>query len=266
MEFDKKINSLNLLFGDISCQPYSSLPDIALRARVFLRSWTADRVVLMGKRIDAEIEQYIRGKEDGKSRPILPVEEGGNVVHMLKAIIEERDYRGNTEIAVPVPKEYPEGRDYELFAIVALGLLGSVLMLLENKRRDWAGIGEYSLQAMDAVCHAEYLYESAWLTAYVRSQEDRKLLEKQRKERSDRGRALNVARHKPREMARKLVTDEWYKARKHFQSAEAAGRHFADWLESQKIYKNNRREPYVIRTVVDWIRERAKETGFKFRP
>ncbi len=218
--------------------------------------------------------------------------QNGNDVERLKRIVEDRDYLNHTGLQLPARKEYPEGHDYELFAVLALRLVGKTMAVLEAKRKNSAKAGEYALQAMDAVCHVEHLTESAWLASYFRSEREwdqdrvnalilektkqhewlQNELEKQHREKLERMKQLNKARHALGEQARQSVIDEWNKNRNQFSSGEEAGNHFADWLAAKGIYKarrkssNARPEPYKARTVRDWILDYAKDEGFKFRP
>lgn len=204
----------------------------------------------------------------------IPTDSNCNEVDALKTIIEDRDCcfflpEGAPE---PEPDEYPEGKTHELFAVLALWLLADAIEWADSRGRNHLPIAaRYAVKAMDAVCYAEHLREIEWYKTYLKKQSGAELTDALRRQhedhqkaakqaRSERAKELNKFRHAPKNHAKEVVTAEWAKNTSQFASADKAGNHYADWLESMGIVKSI--EP---RTVTGWIRDRAKELGVKFR-
>jgi hypothetical protein len=70
---------------------------------------------------------------------------------------------------------------------------------------------------------------------------------------------LNIARHARTREARQLVTEDWLADRTQFPSADAASRHYLNWLEIKGFSISN------PRTIAGWIRETARSSGIKLR-
>jgi len=204
----------------------------------------------------------------------IPTASNCNEVDALRTIIENRDScfflpEGAPE---PEPDEYPEGKTNELFAVLALWLSADALEWTNRGGKHGMSIAAgYAVKAMDAVCYAEHLREIEWYATYLKKQNGAELTDALRRQhedhkkatkqaRSERSKELNKFRHAATHHAKELVTAEWAKNTSQFASAEKAGNHFADWLESKDIVKSI--EP---RTVTGWIRDCAKELGVKFR-
>ena len=204
----------------------------------------------------------------------IPTANNTSEVDALKTIIEKRDCcmflpEGAPE---PEPEEYPEGKTVELFGVLALWLLADAVEWFKRGGESSLSIaGEFAVKAMDAVCYAEHLREIEWLVAYGKTKSDVELTEALRKqhseyhrvtlqEKSERAKELNKRRHAITNHAKEVATAEWEKSPSRFPSAEKAGIHFAERLESQGIVKSI--EP---RTVTGWIRAHAKQKGIKLR-
>lgn len=319
MVFYRKFNKFSPLSGDVPSLPLTSLPAIADRARVMLREFSEEQFEMAAKRIYRELDDHFhKQKENAISRLLndtnagdeslgrffdwdegtsgngrwlfkaemedklcIPTATNSSEVDALRNIIDDRDYIGWNEATLPKPREFPEGRDFQLFAVLALWLLADALNFLNQKAVDLSIAGEHALKAMDAVCYAEHLYESAWLVSYTKNvneeaqaeallrqrfehqellrHSEKMRLEQMREEMSKKSEKLNLIRHAKNHEAKQLVIDEWKKRPSAFISAEKAGGHFADWLEAKGFKK------YEPRTVTTWIRSYAKEVGIRLR-
>ena len=221
--------------------------------------------------------------KDGMEEELdIPTAENTSEVDALKTIIENRDSnfflpKGAPE---PEPNEYSEGKDFELFAVLALWLLADAINWPIESKHTLSITGEFAIKAMDAVCYAEHLRESEWLVAYTKKNADTELTEALRKqkaewqkwiqyclnqdkeraakEKTDRAKQLNKIRHEKNYAAKNMVIEEWAKEPSAFLSAEKAGLHYADWLETKGM-------KYEPRTVTTWIRDHAKQIGLKLR-
>lgn len=219
----------------------------------------------------------------------IPTATNTSEVDALKAVIEERDSHfflpeGSPDLDV---EEYPEGKDYELFAVLSLWLLADALRFLNKTDIGKSVAGGFALKAMDAVCYAEHLREAEWLLSYAEKKNDAKLKEaieiykknhtdaikywlneKKGREvlkKTERSRQMNQTRHEKTYEAKAMAIAEWVKDTTKYRSAEKAGNAIAAWLESQKILNPALGEPYEPRTVTGWIRDHAKKIEVKFR-
>jgi len=198
--------------------------------------------------------------------------------------------------------DFADGKPYEAFAVLSLWMLADAIEWLQHKKADGLDeplaavlkelgnndryvpinvslAGEYALQAMDAVCHAEHLLEIERLEQAHDSMIE--MMSKQiemaskqmhndylcrvaqqekeeRTRRSMKAEALNIARHRKTREAKERVFKEWEKDPSKFPSAEKAGRHLCDWLAREGM-------EYEPRTVIAWIRDHAKRIGVRFR-
>jgi hypothetical protein len=198
----------------------------------------------------------------------VPTWVNSSEVDALKAVIERRDDYGFFSEVEPEPLEYPEGKDHELFAVLSLWMLADALPYLQHpsNRSNLSIGGEYALKAMDAVCHAEYLYQMRFLKetadrTLVRMR-DKLEVQRQVEERSKRSKhseIMNEARHRKTNEAKAKVTEEWSRNPSKWASAEKAGSDLANWLTEQGFRE------FQPRTVTGWIRDHAKEKGVKLR-
>lgn len=320
MFYYEQFETFDPVSGDVPEYPFSYLPEIAWRARALLIGRATDKIVTVAKMISRKVDGYfldVRDTEIYRLRSEMDVNneafetffewDGGtkdngqwlfkdhmeneldiqtanntSEVDALKTIIEKRDScfflpEGAPE---PEPEEYPEGKDYELFAVLSLWLLADALRFLNKTGLSIAG--DYAIKAMDAVCYAEHLREAEWLVSFANKKSKSALAEALRQQKSEQqkwiqhcenerkarlrdknsmlGKTLNLARHKKNHKAKAIVIAEWAKDTSAFPSAEKAGRHFADWLVTENIVKTI--EP---RTVTGWIRDYAKQKGVKLR-
>lgn len=304
MSFYDQFKTFDPLSGDVPAYPFSCLPAIAQRARSLLGCRKVEQITLIAETIDYEIDRYfsdikflelekLREQSASTNGTVIepesfdeddldiPSRENSNEVDTLKTVIEERDgylffLPDGTE-----PEGYPEGKDFEFFAVLSLWLLSDTLSWLNRKGKYTISIaGETALKAMDAVCYAEHLHESAWLTSYLKKNGEAKLeealrkqkseqqewirycmnmkKERERKKRTEQSKKMNSARHRKTNEAKHKVIEEWANDKSRFPSAEKAGLYLADWLEKQGL-------KYEPRTVTQWIRKHAKETGVKLR-
>jgi hypothetical protein len=309
MFFHSQFEDFNPISGDVPNYPFNYLPEIAYRARSLLQYRTHEQIILIAKRINSEVERYFSDlKEnaiselkmkldpedeefgrffdwDGGSRDNgrwlfiegmedeldIPTEKNTSEVDALKTIIENRDScfflpEGAPE---PEPDEYPEGKDYEFFAVLSLWQLADAINQPIRSAHSLSIQGEYAIKAMDSVCYAEHLREAAWLVSYTKKNanielakalrnQKTELLEIEAKEKSERSKDLNKKRHEKDYAAKEMVINEWKKEPSAFPSVEKAGLHFADWLETNGYQ-------YEPRTVATWIRGYAKQSGLRLR-
>lgn len=162
----------------------------------------------------------------------------------------------------------PDGKVYEYFAVLSLWLLADSLEWLKHNGAPsvrFSLAGEYALKAMDAVCYGEHLQAIERINeAHIQEKATKQSEDK--KQRSLKAQALNIARHRKDYEAKDLVIKEWEKDKSKFSSGEKAGIHFADWLlrqgvdaESKSLYD------YQPRQVATWLRSYAKQIGVRFR-
>ena len=304
MFFFQQFETFDPVSGEVPSYPFPNLPVIASRARAVLHCYTSsnldwrakERIISIAKRVNQEIDQHfddIKFMEIERLREQAGVLEsmGGDPewppneddleiqtwvntseVDALKSILEKRDLFGFFQDPPPKPEEYPEGKDYELFAVLSLWMLADALRYLNESRHGLSVAGDYALKAMDAVCYAEHLREAEWLVSYAEKQGDAKLIEALKgqqseiqKNKSEQLKQLNEARHQKTNEAKTMVVEEFMKDRYKFPSAEKASIHLADWLGNQGIQNSATGQPYEPRTVARWIRDHARTTGFRFR-
>ena len=197
----------------------------------------------------------------------------------------------------PTCVEIENLREYEYFAVLSLWLIGECVDDLENKfdfskmervkrtdrkidAHDTARMARHLLDAMEAVCYAERLrdvertqnkYEaqiekirakhvalSDEEATRVRAEVLREVAEEARARRVEQSKENNRIRHQGNHDVRKQVLEMWEQNPTQFPSAEKAGAHYVEVLSQRGIDREHR-------TVVGWIRARAKELGVRFR-
>jgi len=197
----------------------------------------------------------------------------------------------------PSVLDVPNVNEYEYFAVMALCLIGDYAKSLEvevslvkmdyvqrtSKKYDSPEVvrlGRLLLEAMDAVCYAERLKErSKTQTRYeeriqkiqakhrpiseqdidqIRAEALDQFLTDAKAQRKLQSQESNRIRHQANYDAQKIVLEIWEQNPRQFSSAEKAGDHYVGILEARGIKRSHR-------TVVDWIRARAKELGIRFR-
>ncbi|AAZ98629.1 hypothetical protein Tbd_2676 [Thiobacillus denitrificans ATCC 25259] len=294
MFFLDQFETFDPVSGEVPSHPFTYMPAIASRARAILRcgadEWCRAKLASIAKRINRELDRYfsdikiyeierlreqagllesIGGDPDWPpNEEYLDIQtwENTSEVDALKSVVENRDsHLFFSKDPLPKSEEYPEGKDYELFAVLALWMLADGLRFLNTTAVGLAIAGEFALKAMDAVCYAEHLREAEWLASYVEKQGNIKLTEAlieqkndAQKQKSALAKRLNVARHQKTTEAKAMAIEEFMKDRDRFPSAEKAGIYLADWLRDQG-------RPFEPRTVTSWIRAHATATGFRFR-
>jgi hypothetical protein len=197
----------------------------------------------------------------------------------------------------PTVIEVEDLKDYEYFAAMALWFLGDYIKILnyeldlnarefvkrpnkEYTTSDVSRMGSVVVQAMDAVSLAEKMRdtlrtEEKYEERIKKIQENQQIftqadMEKireeikkeinneekaQRKHWSD---TSNEVRHQPNRNIKKMVLDLFDENPRQYSSAEKAADYYLEVLQKQNIKRSHR-------TVADWIRERAKEKGIRFR-
>lgn len=108
-------------------------------------------------------------KDDIEDELDIPTENNDSEVYALKAIIESRDSDFFTpeNTIEPEPNEYPEGKDYEMFAVMALWFIADAIESINHGGKFGQSIaGDYLIESMDAVSYAEHLREKEWHISY----------------------------------------------------------------------------------------------------
>jgi hypothetical protein len=305
MLFFKQFEIFDPVSGEVPSHPFAYMPAIASRARAILKcgadyggDWGCKaKITLIAERINQELDQYfddIKYMEIERLReqagllesmggdPEWPPNEddleiqtwvNANEVDALKSVLENRDsHLFYSKDPLPKPDEYREGKDYELFAVLSLWMMADAQRYLNASKHGLSIAGEYALKAMDAVCYAEHLREAEWLVTYAEKLGDDKLIEALKnhkseiqKQKTERSKELNLARHQKTYEAKVMVVEEFMKNHNKFLSAEKAGNHFADWLRDKGILNSATGEAYEPRTVAGWIRTHFKEIGKRWR-
>lgn len=215
----------------------------------------------------------------------IPTEDNTSEVDALKECVDNRD--------ILSVKGFEGVEDYELFAVLAILKIACAIphagYYSKSKDDDVSYVSACAIEAMDAVCYAEHLFDteqlrednrlankhwSEMLSKYSQSNKElRKLSEAheheikrvsaeyeaekaaQKKLRSDR---LSAGRHQKGNEAKGLVTTEWEKAPSKFISATKAGEYFSGWLKEKGV-------EFEPRTVTGWISAHAKQKGINLR-
>jgi hypothetical protein len=219
--------------------------------------------------------------------------------------IRDRDSTSNldalqdamTSFFDPTVIDVADLKDYEYFAAMALWFLGDYIKILNydldlkarefikrpNKQystSDVSRMGSIIVQAMDAVSYAEKMRETLrtekkyenrinkiQAKQQVLSQADmqkirdeikQELIIESKAELKNWSDTSNEIRHKPNRNVKKIVLDLFDENPRQYSSAEKAADYYLEVLQKQNIDRSHR-------TVADWIRERAREKGIRFR-
>lgn len=323
MFYINQFDNFDPLKGDVSNYPIMYLPEITRRARALFLCRHSEEIERMAKRASNEIDDFFshaleleiyrletemtpeddefelyfewdggtakNGRWFFKSSMVndlgIPNEENTSEVDALKLVIVERDDCFFKAVETD-PLEYPEGKDYELFAAMGLWLVADSIRLMEIKQILGANT---AIKAMEAVCYAERLKETDFLVSRIKKRSEEEMneaLTKQKSEHrkwiqhcldvkrereaqknSNRAKDLNDERHKTGRAAKSMVEEAWGKNPSQFPSAERAGIYYADWLEKNQIFylEKGKQMFYQQRAVTGWIRAHAKLLGVKFR-
>ena len=193
--------------------------------------------------------------------------------------------------------EIPDLHEYEYFAVVALWHVADFIERMETdfdfqqmkrvKRAgkkldatDTAYAARCLIDAMEAVSHADHLREIERIQKryeqqiqkiqsshkLITTEDQARIRAEARQEFEAEAKARRVAQakengklaHRESYEAKDLVLEMWEKNPTQFRSAEKAGAHYVDVLAKRGIEREHR-------TVVGWIRARAKELGIRFR-
>lgn len=229
------------------------IPNIIERGRKLLEGRSRSEISFAQQVVDGMTYTYIN--EDLK----IPHSDYIAVAHHeLDAL---KGYLDNYEIEEY--QEFQKGRDYEFAACLSLLTIDSCLYSFREAVKAPKSCREGLLldssfeaaRSIGAMCYAEHLYEKSKLKEKITSE----FKEEQKRKRSLKSKELNIKRHALNREAKTKVLEEWHKNRNEFPSAEKAGGHYATWLTEQG-YKD-----YTPRTISEWIRSYAKDTGIKLR-
>lgn len=234
----------------------------------------------------------------------IPTSENTNAVDALKAAIEERDGKFFFNAVEPKPEEYeyPEGKDYELFAVLSLWLLADALhwinhlpsdaikffhqevhigvneafgkdlapvpIRINEKEINFSLAGECAMKAMDSVCYAEKLYRIGLLESMHAGALSRMHSDYLNKE----------AERQQNEHHKRSMVAEQLKLARHRKTYEAKEKVITEWKKNPSNFPSAEKAglhfadwlipqgfKYEPRTVIGWIRAHAKQVGIKFR-
>jgi hypothetical protein len=244
----------------------------------------------------ADIEEagrwdLIEADEEGHFMGILPEaheefdirdEDNTSKVEALEAALESIFDPENTEVKNP--------NDYEIVAAFALSKIEDYVVELDYERdipsykykkkekRDldkanMRRLGQHLIMAMDAVGCAERLLKvSQVIEKYEKKLKNiehqppdpliqkikQDLMEEAKEKRRQDSIAKNDIRHERTRLLKKMVLEEYEKDPRRFNSSEEAGEHCREMLRSKGYSLTNR-------TVVGYVRARAKELGIRYR-
>jgi hypothetical protein len=284
--FSDQFERFDPLLGDVPFFPFSCLPEIAFRARTLLESHTIEQITSIAIDISQNIDEYL---SECKHKIIAQLEndiggtdkyevyfewDGGSYKNgrylfnedMLDELnIETWENINEVDILKIISGNwnnilmgYVENKDFELFSVLSLWLLSNALSFQDKTPTSLSLSGEYALKAMDAVCYAEHLCDSAFLVSNAKNTCSADAVELHRLEKSNNSQKLNMIRHKTNHAAKALVIAEFDKDHSKFPSADKWGTHLADWL----IEKGFNLQP---RTIATHIRAHAKKTNVRLR-
>lgn len=157
MGFHRQFDEFDPLRGVAPAYPFSHLPSIVERARRLLKNRTRDEIVSAARNADFFIDEYFRSEKDDYIRQLL--DRGGWELRYLP--YESRDEAGVRELLdnwpseaddpppdIPTPEntselaalnecighyaldddaEFPKGREFEYFAVLALWLVADAM-------------------------------------------------------------------------------------------------------------------------------------------
>ena len=276
MGFDSQFHNFSPINGRVPKHPFPSLPDIASRSRRILHGRTDEQVLAAAKIIYLIIEQERESQSDAErafeqeTHLKLGLAYNEYDDHELRNYIAYIENLSDLSILKNCDNPclefkyagiFPNPKIEELFAVLALWLVGDVLELLELEQ-DYDvnnSAAEYAIEAMDALCYAERIGNVEFLKEdYLRAKEQ--FINQVAGERTEKHKKLNKIRHANNAAAKNLALTEWERDKSKYLSAAQAGKNIAEWLENQ-----NSKYKYEARTVTEWIRARARETGVRFR-
>lgn len=200
----------------------------------------------------------------------IPTEENTSDVDALKLVIEERDSNFFLPASAPEPEPiyFPEGKDYELFAVLSLCLLADAVEWTKRKASHSLPIANgYAIQAMNAVCYAEHLKEIDWIISYGKQRGENSLKEaliKQRTEYQIREQQFGSVRGKIAVSHRmdQQLKPQW---EAHCKNAVKSGKAIAqlDDLFQIEGCSTDFKKHVDARTLKRWAKE---ATGIQFKP
>lgn len=197
----------------------------------------------------------------------------------------------------PTVVEIKDLKEYEYFAVMALWFLGDYVKILnyqldlkarefvkrpnkEYSSSDVSRMASIVVQAMDAVNHAEKMrdilrteekYEARIKTIQakqlaftpadmqkIRDEIKKEIDDEEKAQRKQWSDTSNEVRHQPNRDIKKMVLDLFDENPRQYSSAEKAADYYLEVLQKQNIKRSHR-------TVADWIRDRAREKGLRFR-
>lgn len=284
----------SLLYGRKSNEIRQLAEDASFLIEAFFDQEREDAIQMLKDRerfdlLDMDEDGHVRGfSDDAGSEFDIATPENTDEVEALREAIGS-GFDSATEVQNVKP--------YEYFAALALWLVGDFVKamdfvfdasqgkLVKRTSRDHdaaevARMGSDLIYAMEAVCYGEGLRDSQRSQdryeerikklqtkheevsekdrEQVRLEVKKQIEEEAKARRVQQAKENNRRRHQENNDVKKLVLDAWEKDPSKFASAEKAADHFYELLEVKGT-------PRSHRTVVDWIRARAKEKGIRLR-
>lgn len=141
----------------------------------------------------------------------IPRENDGSEVDALKEIIEARDsdFFTNANVIEPEPNYFREGKDYEMFAVMALWFVADALKAVNQGGKHALSVaGDYLIESMDAVSYAEHLREKEWLISYSKKVGEKSLNEALQKQKEEHSELINHYRNLDKEQITKKLSEQ----------------------------------------------------------
>jgi|GEM_PF-4719670 len=253
--------------GKVPDEPFDfQLVNIANRARALLNKRTKREVLVAGETLELLIDDcrkvYPINNGKGLPRNSLVIEGPNSEIDIIKQCFKNFEF-GDSDLS--------EVKVYEYYAIYSLRVLNKVLSALrcglpsnletveggeltpeilelinikESHPPNLSLAGKYAIQAMEALCYAEYL---AGIGHFKESEKEKQSLQAKNR---------NVIRHAKNHEVKDRITKEWARTRLEFNDMSHAAEYFHDRLLDDS-------EKYTRGTVYGWIRKYAKENGIE---
>ena len=157
----------------------------------------------------------------------IPRENNDSEVDALKAVIELRDghiFWLPEDSPKCVPHEYPEGKDYEMFAVMSLWFIADALdAIIKGGIHSKSIAGDYLIESMDAISYAELLREAEWLVSYTKKTNNKVLIEALSKQKAEHQKWIKYCQKKDKERKTHKLSEQGKKgaAVKHKTTNEA---------------------------------------------
>ncbi|SEL63966.1 hypothetical protein [Nitrosovibrio tenuis] len=199
MSYFRQFDNFDPYNGEVQSYPFDLLPAIATRARNLL-SKPREQLIQIAETADWIVEEYFHNAREKYFHELLTeggwelqeVPEEGRTEAAIRKFMENGfpgitndpgslfDNAGNTSVVTALKAAISnyslDGSDlagteeYEFFAVLALWLIADCLMWVQLEPKYLALGGNAAIEAMDAVCYAEYLQGTDQFVACIRGQ------------------------------------------------------------------------------------------------